>query len=303
MMTRALSSFVTVALLVGCGGSQPPIGAPSAIAKSPELDYLHHKTFHLTRSKQVFTVPAHVSEIAVDVLGAAGGGPYPSPRGGRVSAVIPVRPGEELFIYVGGAGLQGGFNGGGIGGEGSSDCLYCPGFIGGGASDIRRNGNSLRDRIIVAGGGGGDGASDITSGGANGGDGGTITGESGFMESYGAGGGGGGSQRRGGHRGRPGCGESECGGRGRSGLVGEGGAGGSWPSGYYGGAGGGGGGGGYYGGGGGGGDGGGASSGNRAAAGGGGGGGSSYAEPSATNVQMWRGWKNAGDNALVIFRW
>lgn len=33
------------------------------------------------------------------------------------------------------------------------------------------------------------------------------------------------------------------------------------------------------------------------------GGGSSYVELSATNVHFWRGWKNATDNGLVVFRW
>jgi hypothetical protein len=26
-------------------------------------------------------------------------------------------------------------------------------------------------------------------------------------------------------------------------------------------------------------------------------------EPSATNVQMWRGWKTPGSNGLVVFSW
>lgn len=39
------------------------------------------------------------------------------------------------------------------------------------------------------------------------------------------------------------------------------------------------------------------------AAGGGGGGGSSYAEPSATSVRFWQGWKNRKPNGLVVFTW
>jgi hypothetical protein len=37
--------------------------------------------------------------------------------------------------------------------------------------------------------------------------------------------------------------------------------------------------------------------------GGGGGGGSSYVESTATKVHMWRGWKSAKSNGLVVISW
>ncbi|HET6276706.1 MAG TPA: hypothetical protein VFE16_12320 [Candidatus Cybelea sp.] len=115
----------------------------------------------------------------------------------------------------------------------------------------------------------------------------------------GGGGGTGGAQNQGGAGG-----SSSHGNPGGRGQLRHGGAGGSGcdssACGYPGG-GGGGGGGGYYGGGGGGG-------GIYDATmcicgGGGGGGGSSYVERTATDVHVWRGWKNATGNGLVVFSW
>ncbi len=64
--------------------------------------------------------------------------------------------GQELYIFVGGDGTGfigegGGWNGGGNAGP------LGPGAGGGGATDIRRGGIELENRIIVAGGGGGGG--------------------------------------------------------------------------------------------------------------------------------------------------
>lgn len=116
-------------------------------------------TFSYTGSMQTYVVPACVNMIHVDVQGAQGGG-NPTGiamggNGGRVEADIPVTPGQTLYIYVGGAGVDvgtPGYNGGGAGIGGSPGT---PGGGGGGASDIRFGGTTLNDRIIVAGGGGG----------------------------------------------------------------------------------------------------------------------------------------------------
>jgi hypothetical protein len=304
-LSRALTICITTASLAACGGRpgstyEPPAITPDRVA--------HHQTFHYTGIKQVFTVPALVSRIRVIAFGAAGGGVVPrfTGRGGRVSAIIPVTPGEKLIVYVGGAGGPGvgGFNGGANSGTGVYQCIYCTGYGGGGATDIRQNGDSLRDRILVVGGGGGEAGLDTSNGGPPGGKGGESIGGAGGMKDYGGGGGGGGSQRRGGRGGSLGCGESQCGGRGSPGSVGEAGTGGAAaPYSFYSGAAGGGGGGGYYGGGGGGGDGGGALSGFYAAAGGGGGGGSTYIEPSATHVHSSQGWYRARGNGVVVFIW
>ena len=114
-------------------------------------------TMPYTGGVQTFTVPSCVTSITVDAKGAQGGDSGGG-LGGRVQCVYTVTPGDVLSIYVGGQGAAaasnaaGGFNGGGNAGS----CITnFPGSGGGGATDIRLNGNALIDRIIVAGGGGG----------------------------------------------------------------------------------------------------------------------------------------------------
>jgi hypothetical protein len=309
----ALSSCVAVALLAGCGRAPLPSGAvPDNAFRLRNAD---SQTFQYTGKAQEFRVPAGVHKIAVDAWGAAGGASDISGgNGGRVSATIPVTPGEKLFVFVGSAasGAKGGFDGGAGGGPSDwypKGCKNdCAGGGGGGASDIRRDGDVLHDRILVAGGGGGAGGDDCryASGscgsGPIGGGGGRATGGSGSKGEFGAGGGGGGTQSRGGTGGAGGSGiyRRDKGESGKDGTAADGGTGGKGTSyGYV--AGGGGGGGGYYGGGGGGGGGGWPSSG--VVSGGGGGGGSSYVESSATDVHMWQAWKSATHDGLVTLRW
>lgn len=304
----ALSLGVAAALLAACGGSQPPIGAPDATTVSGDSLPYHH-TFNYTGSEQSFKVPAGVRSITVVARGAAGTGKPPSyghdffGRGGRVYAVISVRPGETLHVFVGGQGTEaiGGFNGGGDGGA-SKDFSYDRGYGGGGGSDVREHGSLLSDRILVAGGGGGEGNGRGSGDGGEGG--GKIGGDGGDAYFYYAGGGKGGTQNAGGSGGAGGPGSDGPGHAGSPGRLGRGGKGGRGGINRhaYSGEGGGGGGGGYCGGGGGGGGEAGEAS-LYGRPGGGGGGGSSYVEPSAINVHMWRGWKNAISNGLVVFSW
>jgi hypothetical protein len=295
----ALNMIVAAASLTGCGGPQSSIGASG----TGDGDMVTHRhTFKYTGNEQTFQVPAGATRVTVVALGAAGG-PQPGSQGtgalgGRVSAELPVKPGEQLAVFVGGAGASGGYNGGGSG-QGRTD--YASG-AGGGASDIREGGSALKDRILVAGGGGGEGESGRPSAYGSGGKGGAKTGGRGVDgENFGGhgacrrpegDGGGGGSQQNGGTGGPAHCRLASSG---KPGVLGNGGAGGT-------GIGGGGGGGGYYGGGGGGG-------GNEIMSyglyggGGGGGGGSSYAERSAREYQSWRGWKDATGNGAIVISW
>ncbi|MGA8574824.1 MAG: glycine-rich protein, partial [Candidatus Cybelea sp.] len=156
------------ALLTGCGalrqaqGNIPPVGAPADAASG-------NRTFYYTGGEQTFKVPAGVTNITVVARGGAGadskrayvhgssGG-----NGGRVYAVLPVLPGEKIFVFVGGvgSGSVGGFNGGANGGAGVFAPSYCPrsnGDGGGGASDLRLGGDRSHARILVAAGGGGSG--------------------------------------------------------------------------------------------------------------------------------------------------
>lgn len=107
-----------------------------------------------TYLEQNFLVPVSVMAITVTLYGGSGGGAdNMSGRGGMISSVIPVTPGEVLMVMVGSAGQVrwGGYNGGGNGGSGGGSTA------GGGATDIRRNPYALADRILIAGGGGGRG--------------------------------------------------------------------------------------------------------------------------------------------------
>jgi hypothetical protein len=290
LLLSACASNTSVPSISGAGGAQPS-----------------DQTFQYTGKEQSFSVPAHVTKIAVIALGGEGAGRNGG-RGGRTTATISVTPGETLAIFVGGegAGERGGFNGGGAGRDGGN--CSCDGYAGGGASDVRAGGDTLSDRILVAAGGAGAGGGNPSgSGEGEGGGGGGLTGGIGGGGPYNyqnGGGGFGATQSAGGAGGIHG---SDCdkysGTTGADGRLGDGGVAGvgGKSNGHSAGGGGGGGGGGYYGGGGGGGGCGGYTHYNNG--GGGGGGGSSYIEPGATRGRTWTGWKKANTNGSVVFSW
>jgi hypothetical protein len=315
-MIKRLSAICALLSLCACAGAAVPIrvqgNAPSARGRDS-------KTFNYTGAEQSFKVPPGVTQVTIIARGAGGAGYVASPpsgdypgRGGRVEAVVPVRPGETLHIFVGGKGHfeHGGFNGGGNGGVDYEHGSYA----GGGASDVREGGKTLNDRIVVAAGGGG-GGNGVPYGYGAGGNGGGLDGQGGSLGGYtqvdGAGGAGG-SQTAGGPGGAGGKRKGKkasSGTPGADGILGGGGDGGTGGYGVkynQGGSGGGGAGGGYYGGGGGGGGASIARKGNKmrhGGGGGGGGGGSSYVEANAINSRMWPGWKHAKGDGLVIISW
>ncbi|MGB8150107.1 MAG: hypothetical protein WCE97_02825, partial [Candidatus Cybelea sp.] len=95
----ALSCCTAAAILAGCGGHTnsgvvPISGAPDNLS--------YHKSFYYTGARQSFKVPTGVTRIDVVARGGAGGGltyyRSRSGRGGRVHAVIPVNPGETLYV-------------------------------------------------------------------------------------------------------------------------------------------------------------------------------------------------------------
>jgi hypothetical protein len=116
-----------------------------------------YKTYLFTGQQQQFVVPTGVYQLRLDLWGAQGGqvAAYGGQGGlgGFVSVVLECNPGDVLYIYVGG---NNGWNGGGNGALAN----------GGGATDIRKNGVNLNNRIVVAGGGG---ASNATGGAGGGG--------------------------------------------------------------------------------------------------------------------------------------
>ena len=179
--------------------------------------------FNYTGSVQTWTVPQCVTSINVVVAGAKGGGTTGG-NGARLTATIPVTPGQTLNIYVGGQGScgnnSGGWNGGGTGHASNPANVNYNSCGGGGATDIRIGGNALLNRVIVAGGGGGKsgGSSPVAGGAAN-----CQNGAPG-VSTYGAGGGGG-TQAAGGAGGAPWAGTPPGG---QAGTLGQGGNGGFW---------------------------------------------------------------------------
>ena len=106
--------------------------------------------FDYVGTEQTFVVPATASYV-IESWGAQGGNNLVSRGGlgGYSKGTLKLNKGDVLSINVGG---QNGYNGGGSGGTGSG-CEN--GAVGGGSTDVRLNGSTLFDRIIVAGGGGG----------------------------------------------------------------------------------------------------------------------------------------------------
>jgi hypothetical protein len=112
-------------------------------------------SFNATRAPQNWVVPSGVSWIQVVARGASANTTNGSwNTGGQVTASLPVTPGETLALYVGGqpktvnGATVWGWNGGGTSGYGVTGG-------GGGATDIRRGGDLLGNRVLVAGGGAG----------------------------------------------------------------------------------------------------------------------------------------------------
>jgi hypothetical protein len=140
----------------------------------------------------------------LEVWGAQGGSirSYTGGRGAYAVGNIAVNSDTTLYITVGDTPSsntdEGGYNGGGSISTGQK--AYGAG--GGGATDIRLNGTTLNDRIIVAAGGGGACDRGEEYGSGNGGYGGALTGGTGssekFSNGYGHGYGIGGSQNDGG---------------------------------------------------------------------------------------------------------
>lgn len=148
----------------------------STETKTDDLSSLVGKphNFTYTGAMQRFTAPV-TGTYELEVWGAEGGSYLDGigGKGGYSRGKVKLNKGETIYVYVGGSGQSGGWNGGSSGGS----------VKGGGATDIRRVGtvdplslSSLNSRIIVAGGGGG---AERTQGGYGGGN------EGGSGSSYG----------------------------------------------------------------------------------------------------------------------
>jgi hypothetical protein len=128
------------------------------------------------------------SRVKIELWGARGGYGYDTPgSGGYAYGEYLTSNGSTLNVYVGGIGgdayqvrnsstlVSGaGYNGGGERGHAVSGSVLHAGAGGGGATDVRRTGTALSDRILIAGGGGGSGTRNVqltarSDGGAGGG--------------------------------------------------------------------------------------------------------------------------------------
>ena len=119
-------------------------------------------TFEYTGAEQTWTVSYGSGTYTIEAWGGQGRsnheGNVAGGLGGYSKADVPLSYGDTIYIYVGeggGSGTSATWNGGGSGG--TSPCANAQGGAGGGASDVRKNGTDLSNRIIVAGGGGGAG--------------------------------------------------------------------------------------------------------------------------------------------------
>lgn len=144
--------------VASCAGDPCGVDATCAVIDDTVTCTLE---LELTGADQPWVVPAGVTSVDAVALGASGGCALAG-LGGEAVATVPVMPGESLHVFVGGAGacsmlatLPGGYNGGGDKFTDSGDSWE--GGSGGGATDLRRGGLGLADRVLVAGGGGGQG--------------------------------------------------------------------------------------------------------------------------------------------------
>jgi hypothetical protein len=160
-----------------CGSLSAP-GVCAPVCDLPSLA-VGGTRYNYTGAAQSYVVPPGVHTLNITAAGSEGGpahNGFAPAKGGLSTALLPVRPGQTLHVYVGGPGREadsfdsarGGFNGGGAGQSGTS---------GGGGSDVRSS-PSLEARVVVAGGGAGSPFSGGVGGAGGGGSG--EAGESGF---------------------------------------------------------------------------------------------------------------------------
>lgn len=256
---RFAAGAAIAAIAVTAGSWLSPAVAPAQAADQV--------VFFVSSGTHEVVVPAGATSVRVVAQGGSGASTHLQPpgAGARVEAELQVVPGERLTATVGGnARLEtGGFNGG-ADGRNPAAVNALPAGGGGGATDLRRLGTGLADRVLVAGGGGGASPYAGTSGGTASG----SVGGAGITRGNCVGDAGGGTLTSGGAPGAP-CDST----MGEAGSLGFGGIPGFRdPDASHGG----GGGGGYFGGGGG-------------SPYGGGGAGSSYVDPAGTNVSMTAG--------------
>jgi Glycine rich protein len=165
-----LPAAATLALFGGFGGALVLAGSAGADPAPVCAGTTCTVTYDYTGAAQNWTVPAGVTQASVTLDGASGGTgassdfppSAPAGEGAQLVATIPVTPGANFQVTVGGAAPgagdeAGGFNGGGQAASDSMGSGFYLGGGGGGASDLRQSPDTLAARVLVAGGGGGGG--------------------------------------------------------------------------------------------------------------------------------------------------
>ena len=166
LLVLAGSSTLLWSAVTGTASAAPrdPV-APAPVCASGTCTV----TYTATGAAETFKVPAGVDSLTVRVDGASGGSALLGQQvlqaggaGGRATGVVPVTPGENLTVVVGGKGQSrdldasvadpaaGGYGGGGSGGESTSP--FSSGGSGGGGGSFVCDGD---DALLLAAGGGG----------------------------------------------------------------------------------------------------------------------------------------------------
>ena len=230
--TVVLINNVVVAVAGGGGGGGAGGRGGYSLTPTTETSNNSGQRYLPGPGVENWTVPAGVTSINVDLVGAGGGGGgndsragYAGSAGGSVTGTIAVSPGDVVTIGVGQGGRPGGsgvrgsgggaggasFNGvaaGGNGGNAGGSGTSGGGGGGGGATAILVNGNIV---AVAAGGGGGGGGGNNSNGNANAGQfttGGTAGAAGANHPGDGGGGGGGGGGINGGTGGAAGSGDN-----------------------------------------------------------------------------------------------
>ena len=163
MLAFAVTFFL---LLIGIAPSRAVLPLPTATCVTDKCSI----SLSSTSDYYSWTVPSGVTTINAVITGGGGGtGNWsnneraPGGLGALLTETISVSAGDVLYFYVGGQGANGslstiGAGGTNVAGSGGGNGGSGGGAGGGAASEIRRNGTAVSDRIIVAAGGGGGGA-------------------------------------------------------------------------------------------------------------------------------------------------
>lgn len=154
--------YIVMLVLTTINGYAQFVGTPYMV---PLATYANSVTFNYTGAQQSWTVPAGITKIGVELLGAQGGGTNGG-KGGRVTAQLTVTPGTLILIVVGGQSTNQTAVYGFAGNGGNNTAAAARrGFAGGGLSGLFVSTVTRPNALAVAGGGGGNSGANTKLGG------------------------------------------------------------------------------------------------------------------------------------------